>query len=263
LKSYVRAVFHFASPAADARRDTPPICPALFADAGASIVFDVGRGWTVEGLWTPRVSAPSGHVIGPMTRGWPTAFGAGVDAVGAYLRPGASEALLGVPASLLTDDIVAVHDLWPRDGAALADAIERASGRESRFVLLERALLRKLRSATAVPDRTVIALARAGLSEEHQPTVERLAERAGLSRQQLTRRFRSALGLPPKVFLRLSRFRRVLQAGMVRANDWASLAADVGYADQSHLIAEFRQFTGLTPEALRTSHAFHPFAHVP
>jgi AraC-like DNA-binding protein len=29
--------------------------------------------------------------------------------------------------------------------------------------------------------------------------------------------------------------------------NWAGLAADLGYSDQSHLVAEFRSLTGLTP----------------
>jgi AraC-like DNA-binding protein len=41
--------------------------------------------------------------------------------------------------------------------------------------------------------------------------------------------------------------------------DWAQTALDLGYADQSHMIAEFRQFRGLAPQALASAHWFHPF----
>jgi hypothetical protein len=33
----------------------------------------------------------------------------------------------------------------------------------------------------------------------------------------------------------------------------------MGYADQSHMIAEFRQFSGLTPQTLASRQWFHPF----
>jgi AraC-like DNA-binding protein len=37
------------------------------------------------------------------------------------------------------------------------------------------------------------------------------------------------------------------------------VAAELGYADQSHMIAEFRELSSLTPEALATQRWFHPF----
>jgi AraC-like DNA-binding protein len=37
------------------------------------------------------------------------------------------------------------------------------------------------------------------------------------------------------------------------------VAAELGYADQSHMIAEFRELGGLSPEVLATQRWFHPF----
>ena len=90
--------------------------------------------------------------------------------------------------------------------------------------------------------------------------VRRLADAAGVSRQHLTRVFREVVGVSPKRYCRLARF----QAGLAYVRpgadvQWAQVAAALGYADQSHMIAEFRELSSLTPEALATQRWFHPF----
>ena len=45
----------------------------------------------------------------------------------------------------------------------------------------------------------------------------------------------------------------------VASVQWAQVAAELGYADQSHMIAEFRELSSLTPDALSTQRWFHPF----
>ena len=81
-----------------------------------------------------------------------------------------------------------------------------------------------------------------------------------MSRQHLTREFRQRTGISPKLYSRLARFHAGLRyVGVASRIDWADVAAEAGYADQSHMIAEFRQFSGLTPHALARGRWFHPF----
>jgi AraC-like DNA-binding protein len=55
--------------------------------------------------------------------------------------------------------------------------------------------------------------------------------------------------LPPKTAARLLRFEHARGlAERVKAPDFARIAVETGYYDQSHLINEFRSFTGRTPE---------------
>src|SRR6185295_2939861 len=83
---------------------------------------------------------------------------------------------------------------------------------------------------------------------------------AGVSRQHFSRQFRECLGISPKLYCRLARFHSGLAHAHAQGKvDWAETALDLGYADQSHMIAEFRQFSALTPQALVSGHWFHPF----
>ena len=73
-----------------------------------------------------------------------------------------------------------------------------------------------------------------------------------MSERHFRRLFRDAVGLGPKTFARLARFRRAMSAAAASASTstpWARLAAEVGYYDQAHLIAECRAIAGATPAA--------------
>ena len=63
--------------------------------------------------------------------------------------------------------------------------------------------------------------------------------------------FHETVGLSPKAFANLTRFRRALDAARKSEHaSWADIAAAVGYYDQAHLIAEFRTIAGVTPREL-------------
>lgn len=68
-----------------------------------------------------------------------------------------------------------------------------------------------------------------------------------------SRSFRRQLGLTPHKFARITRFNAVFPDLRGGRNGGASLAAKHGYADQSHLIREVHEFTGVTPSSLAAS----------
>jgi AraC-like DNA-binding protein len=83
-----------------------------------------------------------------------------------------------------------------------------------------------------------------------QVPIGRLADEVGWSHKHLIKRFRQQVGLRPKTAARLVRFDGVWQRlDGRRPLDWGLVARQAGYADQAHLVREFRQFTGTTPTA--------------
>lgn len=88
------------------------------------------------------------------------------------------------------------------------------------------------------------------LASNTDPDVEILAASTGLSQRQLERMTKRYYGMPPK---KLARKYRALRAAQLLAHGDSLDDAGLGLAfyDQSHLIREVKQFTGLTPSQLR------------
>jgi AraC-like DNA-binding protein len=81
-------------------------------------------------------------------------------------------------------------------------------------------------------------------------SVRELAALASLSRFQLSRQFQRLYGLPLHAYhlhVRLAESKRQLRAG----TPIASVAADLGFADQSHFHRRFRRCFGVTPAEWR------------
>lgn len=98
--------------------------------------------------------------------------------------------------------------------------------------------------------REVSALAAAVEHDHTISTVDRLARLGGITARTLQRMFTACAGVSPTWVIR--RFRLIEAAEHVRdgvAPDWAALAVDLGYADQSHLTRDFTATIGMSPGA--------------
>jgi AraC-like DNA-binding protein len=79
-------------------------------------------------------------------------------------------------------------------------------------------------------------------------TVKSVSESTGLSQRRFIDLFKREVGMTPKLFCRVRRFQDVL--AFVRKSktpDWSEAAYICGYFDQSHLIRDFRIFSGINP----------------
>ena len=105
-----------------------------------------------------------------------------------------------------------------------------------------------LGATTRAPEQAKVALARAFLDERFTEPVSLgdLAAHVGLSPYHLLRSFRDQVGITPGAYqiqLRVLEARRRLREGAAIADT----AADLGFADQSHLTRHFQRIMGTSP----------------
>jgi len=164
-------------------------------------------------------------------------------------HPWGASAFLPAPMHEISGASVGLDLLMP--GSGVRETQERmAEARDDaqRIGIAEGFLLARLRDRT--PDGVVRRAARILLSPAGLSSVEDMAKRFDMGERQLERKFREWIGVGPKRFARLARFRNALR-------EWESLPPDVpgalpaGYYDQAHFIKEFKAFAGCTPVAFR------------
>lgn len=206
----------------------------------------------VDILW--QDSGAAGFAVGMMSSAIQVISSTPVRTVAVRFKAGAAGRFLGLPLHVLTDQRGAIDQLWGRSAAdRLADALwSRELGDRERIALIEAELLHRLRQQPADRGDALIRCALATLDASHgQLRIEELAAQLQVSRQHMAAQFRSRVGLSPKLYARIARFRRATAAmQQASAPDWAQLALDCGYFDQSHLIHDFQEFSGSAPQGL-------------
>ena len=207
----------------------------------------------VDILW--QDGGQAGFAVGMMTTAIQVASNGPVQTVAVRFKPGAAGAFLATPLHALTDQRADIDQLWGRGEAdRLADRLwSRELSDRQRIDLIEKQLLRRLAERGAADGANADALVRRALSALDASggglRIEDLAARLGVSRQHMAAQFRDKVGLSPKLYARIRRFRRATSAlKAAAAPDWAQLALDCGYFDQSHLIHDFQAFAATAPE---------------
>jgi AraC-like DNA-binding protein len=171
-------------------------------------------------------------------------------AVAAMTRPGGLGAFIGGSASDFTDRVVPLGQAIGTDEPALLRALVAEPDEAARAARLARALEQAADPSRVRPARQVAEVARLAETDRSIRRLADLCERAGVGQRTLQRLFLHYAGVSPTWVVR--RYRLLEVAETVRAGGpvvWAEVAAGLGYADQAHLITEFRAATGQTPAA--------------
>jgi AraC-like DNA-binding protein len=174
-------------------------------------------------------------------------------AMGVVFWPGGARVFFDSPADVFYNESVPLDLLWGSKASELRDQLRAASTAAKKFRVLEIALLERLKKGRELHTAVRYAL-REFARAPHIRSVLEVTKEAGLSRRRFAQLFREQVGLTPKLFCRLRRFRGVLRQITLGAPvDWADVALAGGYCDQSHLVHEFRDFSGISPSAYLAS----------
>jgi AraC-like DNA-binding protein len=188
-------------------------------------------------------------IVGTMSRPLVVASEARTDLFGIRFRPGGLTSLLAIDAAELVDARADLGCFAGRLTGELWDRLAEAAPADRPGVAAA-ALRARLAGSAGIDLIIRRCVARIEASGGTLP-IAGLEIATGLSGRQIERKFARHIGVAPKTFARIARFKALLAAAVAepRGPDWAGLAADHGYADQPHLVREFGRFAGLSPAA--------------
>jgi AraC-like DNA-binding protein len=222
----------------DALRMVPHPAVTLLLEFGAgSPVVDDAAGRQQRGSLVAGPGVGSGGAV------W--ARGENVECVQVRLSPVIARAVLGASPADLDGGVVALDDVWGREASRIRERLGDVSSWQDRFALTDALLARRHEAGPPVDPEVAWAWHQIVVSPG-LVRVDGLAAEVGWSRKRLWSRFRSQLGLPPKRAVKLVRFDHAAHR-LVAGEGAARVAADGGYADQSHLHRDVVAFTGATP----------------
>lgn len=245
LRPYVRYYWAF--------RSDRPLNVLTFPIGCTQLVFHKGTP-----LYIPELNARQSRLTVSGQVSFPSHLRSegSVEMVVAVFRPYGMSLFLRPPVSLLRDREVSGYDLEDEGLNELAARVFDLESADSCVEAIERWLTARMAGGlglkTEYDMKRITAAVDQLLASPESATVTAMASAACLGKKQFERLFSETVGMNPKAYARIARFQKSLKLLQHREDTFslAQLAYRCGYADQSHLIREFRRFSGHTPRSL-------------
>lgn len=152
------------------------------------------------------------------------------------------------PANELANLHVPLDALWRNVADELRERLLAEPSIPGRFRLIEDYLL--VQSIRPLVPHPAVAFALHEFQKSPGRMIADVIDQTGFSNRRFIQLFSAEVGLTPKVFCRILRFRealqRLYQGDRIELTD---LALSCGYYDQAHFSNEFKSFSGFSPAA--------------
>lgn len=170
-----------------------------------------------------------------------------IEIITIVFQPHAARTFFNLPLNVFRGYHISIHDIDDSELSDLAKRIEDTPDNEMCIRYIETFLLYRLRRYSSYHQGRISTVIRE-INAQPQTTVPKLSDLACLSTKQFNRIFVDHVGTNPKEFMRIVRMQRALYSLQIQPGiEFAQVAYACGFTDQSHLIKEFKLFSGYTP----------------
>lgn len=161
-------------------------------------------------------------------------------------------AIFGIPQIELINSVLPLDNFLGNDGNLLTEQLAGCEdiyrmGEIMNLYLTNKLAVHKHKTHTM----TIAGLTNKLLSHKGQMSLDKLCSYSNMSFRNFERRFTEEVGMPPKLFSRITRYYYAVESKMLHPErSWTEIAYLNGYYDQAHFIKESRMFSDKSPEEL-------------
>ncbi|MFC1568962.1 DUF6597 domain-containing transcriptional factor [bacterium] len=158
---------------------------------------------------------------------------------------------LGIPLSEIAEHPIFSLDLFPKNQfSSLNDQFGNIPDLPTKIRVLEKELCLMLKQQSKTPSKIVNTSLAYIHNANGSLSIQSLNQKLDIYSRRLEREFAKYIGIPPKTYSRVLRFNNILNyiQNNPSKTSWQDIVYKFGYFDQSHMIKDFIEFTGFSPE---------------
>jgi AraC-like DNA-binding protein len=164
-------------------------------------------------------------------------------------RPNGFYQLFGIPSQSITDNIFDTSDIIPNGTTLYNEQLCEAIDLLEMKKISDKFLLSHLvKNKNSDPYHSITSTSSLIFANNGNVNIKSLANEANMSLKRFEIKFTEQVGIPPKLFARITRFNHALMVKMRNmSKSWTDISNLCGYYDQMHFIKEFKEFAGDSP----------------
>ena len=174
------------------------------------------------------------------------------DAIGICFQPHALKSVFGVDAAELTGSCVDFNLVSNKKQGRLSERLGGIESLDEQLKTLSSWLMGQVQhNQRTVDETTKYALHQIARADGNTP-LKGLQQELQMTERSLERKFKQSIGISPKLFSRICRFQKAMdQLRKSNYDKLSDIAYENDYADQSHFIRAFKEFTGFSPAGFK------------
>lgn len=162
-------------------------------------------------------------------------------------KPGGLYRLTNIPLNYLTNQYIDAQTVFSNEIKFVNEKIDECKSYLQMIAVVETFLLNEIKRNSCEMHPLDIATTNF-FNTDVIPNVDTLAKMAFQSTRNFERHFKQRMGISPKYFLKVMRFENAFRMkNKTPQLDWLTIAFNCGYYDYQHLVRDYKDLTGLTP----------------